>query len=88
VHRGNLRWGGDLAQSKSNATLPDGRTRAGEADPGGGVTVPAQTLTIERANLVWAMDITYVPMARGFVYLPAVMDWADRGVLSCECRSA
>jgi putative transposase len=39
-------------------------------------------LTIERPNHVWAMDITYVPMARGFVYLAAVMDWASRRVLS------
>ncbi len=33
-------------------------------------------------NQVWAMDITYIPMARGFVYLAAVMDWATRRVLS------
>ena len=33
-------------------------------------------------NHVWAMDITYIPMARGFVYLAAVMDWASRRVLS------
>ena len=39
-------------------------------------------LTIERANHVWAMDVTYVPMARGFVYLAAVMDWATRRVLA------
>jgi transposase InsO family protein len=31
---------------------------------------------------VWAMDITYVPMARGFIYLVAVMDWFSRRVLS------
>ena len=39
-------------------------------------------LTIDRPNQVWAMDITYVPMARGFVYLAAVMDWFSRRVLS------
>ena len=39
-------------------------------------------LTIEPANHVWAMDITYIPMARGFVYLAAVVDWASRRVLS------
>jgi len=33
-------------------------------------------------NQVWAMDITYVPMARGFVYLAAVVDWFSRRVLS------
>lgn len=39
-------------------------------------------LLIERANHVWAMDITYIPMARGWVYLAAVMDWASRRVLA------
>jgi putative transposase len=37
---------------------------------------------IDQPNQVWAMDITYVPMARGFVYLAAVMDWASRRVLA------
>lgn len=37
---------------------------------------------ITRPNEVWAMDITYIPMAKGFVYLAAVMDWATRRVLS------
>ena len=41
-------------------------------------------LSIERANQVWAMDITYIPMARGFVYLAAVMDWATRKVLAWD----
>jgi putative transposase len=35
-------------------------------------------LAVERANQVWAMDISYLPMARGFVYLAAVMDWVRR----------
>ncbi len=39
-------------------------------------------LAIERSNQVWAMDITYIPMARGFVYLAAVVDWASRRVLA------
>lgn len=39
-------------------------------------------LKIEQANRVWAMDITYIPMARGFVYLAAVVDWASRRVLA------
>lgn len=38
-------------------------------------------LTITRPNQVWAMDITYVPMARGFVCLVAVVDWFSRKVL-------
>ncbi|SCC93796.1 4'-phosphopantetheinyl transferase superfamily protein (fragment) [Thiomonas sp. X19] len=40
-------------------------------------------LKIERANQVWAMDITYIPMARGFVDLAAVLDWHAAGCSSC-----
>lgn len=39
-------------------------------------------LTIDRANQVWATDITYIPLSRGYVYLVAIMDWASRKVLS------
>jgi putative transposase len=39
-------------------------------------------LTIDRPNQVWAIDITYIPMARGFVYLAAVMDWFARRILA------
>ncbi len=39
-------------------------------------------LEITRPNQVWAMDITYIPMAHGFVYLAVVLDWASRRVLS------
>ena len=39
-------------------------------------------LPITRPNQVWAMDITYIPMARGFIYLAAVVDWFSRRVLS------
>jgi putative transposase len=39
-------------------------------------------LTIDRPNQVWAADITYVPMARGFVYLVAIIDWFTRKVLA------
>ena len=41
-----------------------------------------RNLSIDRPNQVWAMDITYLPMARGFVYLAAVVDWFTRKVLS------
>ena len=41
-----------------------------------------RNLKIEKPNHVWAMDITYIPMAHGFVYLAAVVDWATRRVLS------
>jgi putative transposase len=39
-------------------------------------------LPVTRPNQVWAMDITYIPMARGFVYLAAVVDWFSRRVLA------
>jgi putative transposase len=39
-------------------------------------------MTIDKPNQVWATDITYIPMARGFMYLIAIMDWATRKVLS------
>lgn len=39
-------------------------------------------LPVTRPNQVWAMDITYIPMARGFVYLTAVVDWFSRKVLA------
>jgi putative transposase len=41
-----------------------------------------RSLAIERANQVWALDITYIPMARGWVYLVAVLDWHSRRVLA------
>lgn len=39
-------------------------------------------LVIDRPNQVWAADVTYIPMARGFVYLVAVIDWFSRRILS------
>jgi putative transposase len=39
-------------------------------------------LAVERPNQVWAADITYIPIGRGFLYLVAVMDWASRAVLA------
>jgi putative transposase len=41
-----------------------------------------RNLEINRANQVWATDITYLPMARGFCYLIAIMDWVSRKVLA------
>ena len=37
---------------------------------------------IERPNQVWCADITYIPLARGFLYLVAIMDWSSRTVLA------
>lgn len=39
---------------------------------------------IDRANQVWALDTTYIPMAKGYVYLTAVVDWASRKVLAAQ----
>jgi putative transposase len=39
-------------------------------------------MTIDQANQVWATDITYIPMRRGFLYLVAILDWATRRVLA------
>ena len=41
-----------------------------------------RSLDVVRPNQVWAMDITYIPLARGFVHLAAVLDWFSRRVLS------
>jgi putative transposase len=41
-----------------------------------------RSVAVDRPNQVWAMDITYIPMARGFVYLAAVVDWFSRRVLA------
>jgi len=41
-----------------------------------------QAMKIDRANQVWAVDITYIPLSKGYVYLAAIMDWASRKVLS------
>ena len=42
---------------------------------------------ITRPNQVWAADITYLPMARGFLYLVAIMDWHSRYVVAWRLSS-
>jgi len=44
--------------------------------------MPLGGLSIERANQVWCSDITYIPMAKGFLYLVTIMDWHSRAVLA------
>ena len=39
-------------------------------------------IAIERVNQVWCSDVTYIPMAKGFLYLVVVMDWVSRAVLA------
>src|SRR5689334_6778443 len=41
-------------------------------------------LAIERVNQVWCADITYIPMAKGFLYLVVIMDWVSRAVLAWQ----
>jgi putative transposase len=45
-------------------------------------------VAINRCDQVWSMDITYVPLRRGFLYLTAVLDWHSRYVLSWELSNA
>src|ERR1700739_3183873 len=41
-----------------------------------------RNMTIDRPNQVWAAEITYLPIGRGFLYLVAIIDWASRAVLA------
>lgn len=89
--RGLLRQGGDEVGRRHVRTLmrrmglealyrrPNTSTRYGEA-----AVSPylLRDLTITRPGQVWAADITYIPMRRGFCYLFAVMDWASRRILA------
>jgi putative transposase len=47
-----------------------------------------RNLKITRVNQVWAADITYIPLARGFAYLVAVIDWYSRRVLAWRLSSS
>jgi putative transposase len=59
------------------------RPRTTKAEPGHKIyPYLLRDMEIKRPNQVWAMDITYIPMARGFVYLAVVLDWFSRRVLS------
>ena len=59
------------------------RPRTGEPAPGHKVyPYLLRGMEITRPNQLWAADITYVPMARGFLYLVAIMDWYSRYVVA------
>ena len=59
------------------------RSRTTRAEPGHKIyPYLLRGMEITRPNQVWAMDITYIPMTRGFVYLAVVLDWFSRRVLS------
>ena len=79
----------DQPQARAAADAEDGDRRAGaeaaDHEAGAGTQdLPylLRDMTIERPNQVWAADITYIPIGRGFLYLVAVMDWASRAVLA------
>ena len=66
---------------RSNGMEP--RPRTTKPEPGHKIyPYLLRGIEITRPNQVWAMDITYIPMARGFVYLAVVLDWFSRRVLS------
>ncbi len=70
-----------MRQMGLRALYPRQRTR----QPGYGHKIYPyllRDLPIEHANHVWATDICYIPMAKGFMYLVAIMDWYSRRVLS------
>jgi putative transposase len=70
-----------MRQMDLNALYPQKRT----SQPGQGHKIYPyllRTLSIERPDQVWATDICYIPMAKGFMYLVAIMDWHSRRVLS------
>ena len=64
--------GGDLPEADTSRKHPDHKV----------YPYLLRDLFIDRPNQVWCADITYIPMAKGFVYLVAVMDWFSRRVLA------
>ena len=59
------------------------RPRTSQPGPGHNVyPYLLSAMEITRPNQVWAADITYIPMAKGFLYLVAIMDWYSRHVLA------
>ncbi|MGH7077360.1 MAG: IS3 family transposase, partial [Acetobacteraceae bacterium] len=59
------------------------RTRTTKPEPGHKVfPYFLRGAVIDRPNQVWAADITYIPIGRGFLYLVAIIDWASRAVLA------
>ena len=78
VQRLMRRMGIEAIYRRPRTTRPDSGHK--------GVSLPAQNLLrdlqINEVNQVWATDIAYVPMARGFMRLAVIMDWHSRCVLS------
>jgi putative transposase len=83
--RGRLDWPRHVATLMKRMGIEAIHRRPNTSKPAPGHKIHRylpRGLKIEKPNHVWAMDITYIPMARGFVYLAAVVDWASRRVLS------
>src|SRR4029453_16612089 len=80
---------GDQSQADAATDAPDGHCGAGAEAAHDEARTGAQDLPVSpaehgdrSADQVWAADITYVPIGRGFLYLMAVIDWASRAVLA------
>ena len=81
IHVGRRHIGTLMRRMGIQALAPQARTS--KATPGNKIyPYLLRKLAIVRANQVWALDTTYIPMARGFVYLTAVVDVASRRVLT------
>ncbi len=74
-HRRLLRKVGVVARAPGPQTSR--RNRSHEIHP-----YLLRDLAVTKANQVWCTDVTYIPMAHGFLYLVAIMDWRTRHVLS------
>ena len=76
VRRLMRKMGIEAVYPRVRTTIADGRS--------GLAPYLLKGMEIDHANQVWSMDITYIPMRRGFMYLFAVMDWYSRKILSWE----
>lgn len=65
---------------RPRTTIPDGKA--------GRYPYLLRNLAIDRPNRVWCVDITYIPMRRGFMYLVAILDWYSRRVLAWEISNS
>jgi len=72
-----------MRKMRIEAVYPRARTTI-PGGPSGIAPYLLKGMEIGHANQVWSMDITYIPMRRGFMYLFAVMDWYSRKILSWE----
>jgi putative transposase len=76
VRRLMRKMGIEAVYPRKRTTIPGG--------PSGIAPYLLKDVEIDHANQVWSMDITYIPMRRGFMYLFAVMDWYSRKIMSWE----